>query len=397
MRFLHTGDWHIGRAVRGRSREGEHHAALQQVLTHAREQAVDCLLLAGDVFDTAAPSPDSERLAFDFFTELYGLGIPAVVIAGNHDHPRRFDALAPMLRPLRLHVRGHAAPSDAGGVVEVQSRDGKERAIVATLPWVQEREAVPYVQLREEVGATYTQYAEQVRLAMGSLARAFDPEAINILMAHLLVDGAAVGPGGGERELHMAMGIYGVQPQMLPPDAQYIALGHVHKAQAVRPSPPAWYPGSLLQLDFGEQRQDKGVNLIEAHAGLPVEVVQLPITAGRPLLDVGSPLYGVSLDDLPHHTARVGEAWLRVYVDVDGPVASLTDIVREALPNAVHVERIRPKAEDRPAPALSGLGPSELFAEFYRSPRGRGREPSDDTMALFRSLLEEDSRATTEA
>ncbi len=395
MKFLHTGDWHIGRAVRGRSRESEHHGALQQVLTHAREQAVDCLLLAGDVFDTAAPSPDSERLAFEFFTELYGLGIPAVVIAGNHDHPRRFDALAPMLRPLRLHVRGRAAPSDAGGVVELQSRGGEERAIVATLPWVPEREAVEYVQLREEVGAPYMQYAEQLRRAMAMLVRAFDAEAINILMAHLLVDGAAVGPGGGERELHMAMGIYGVQPQMLPPDAQYVALGHVHKAQAVRPSPPAWYPGSLLQLDFGEQRQDKGVNLIEAHAGLPVEVVQLPITAGRPLLDIGSPLHGVSLDDLAQHADRVGDAWLRVYLDVDGPVANLPYVVREALPTAVHVERVRPKVEGKPPAIPPGLGPGELFAHFYR--HSRGSDPSPSTTELFRHLLDEDSRAAIDA
>jgi exonuclease SbcD len=319
------------------------------------------------------------------------------MIAGNHDHPRRFDALAPILRPLRFHVCGQPAHADAGGVVEVPSRDGKERAIVASLPWVQEREAVPYVQLNQEIGGAYSQYAAQLRLAMNSLGRAFNPGAVNILMAHLLVDGAAVGPGGGERELHMAMGIYGVQPQMIPPDAQYVALGHVHKPQSVRDSPPAWYPGSILQLDFGEQRQQKSVNLIEAHPGLPVEVVQLPITAGRPLVDVGSPMHGVALSDLHLHAERSGDAWLRVFVDVDGPIADLPAVVRETLPNAVHVERLKTRPEERPAPAVSGLGPSDMFVEFYRSERGRGREPSQATMDLFRNLLEEESRETAEA
>jgi hypothetical protein len=84
-------------------------------------------------------------------------------------------------------------------------------------------------------------------------------------------------------------------------------------------------------------------------------------------------------------------------VDVDEPIANLPDIVRETLPNAVHVERLRPKSNDATAPLVSGLGPTELFAEFYRSARGRGREPSNDTMALFRDLLEEESRETAEA
>src|SRR2546426_6001136 len=138
MRFLHTSDWHIGRTIRGRSREAEHVATLAQVLTHARQQAVDCVLIAGDIFDTSAPAAESERIVYDFFSELYGAGIPAVVIAGNHDHPRRFDAIAPLLRTVRIHLLGEPREANEGAIFEVESRDGRERAIVAASPWVTE-------------------------------------------------------------------------------------------------------------------------------------------------------------------------------------------------------------------------------------------------------------------
>src|SRR5262249_32252732 len=115
MKFLHTSDWHVGRTVRGRSRDAEHIAALAQVLEHAKEQAVDCVLVAGDVFDTTAPTAESEKIVYDFFRELYGAGIPAVLIAGNHDHPKRFEALAPLLGGVRIHMVGEPKEPGAGG------------------------------------------------------------------------------------------------------------------------------------------------------------------------------------------------------------------------------------------------------------------------------------------
>ena len=398
MRFLHTSDWHIGRTVRGQSRHAEQEAALQQVLDHARAQEADCLLVAGDVFDTSAPSPESERLVYAFFRELHGAGIPAVVIAGNHDHPRRLDAIAPLLDSLRIHARGLPRGASDGAVVQVASRDGRERALVATLPWVNERDFVDFERLQGEAGAPLTQYADRMRSALDGLARAFEPDACNVLLAHLLAHDAVVGIGGGERELHMAMGLYGVRREALPAAAQYVALGHVHRPQAIKCATCAAYSGSLLQLDFGEREQAKSVNLVEVHARQPAQVTQLSVTAGREMVDLGSPEQGVALDELAQYRDIVDRAWFRVYVDVDLPVANLPQLVREVLPSAVHVERAR-KA-DEPAPAAEGresLGPVELFSKFYAGKLGRGHEPTPETLALFRHLLGEEEHATAEA
>jgi exonuclease SbcD len=215
-----------------------------------------------------------------------------------------------------------------------------------------------------------------------------------VAVAHLLVDDAMVGPGGGERELHMAMGIYGVQPNALPTAAQYVALGHVHKNQEVRCGTKAAYSGSLLQLDFGERQQDKYVNLVEIHARQPAQVTQLPITAGRKLSDIGSSVKGVNLNQLASYAERGEEAWYRVYVDLDIPVANLAQMVRAELPTAVHVERAKGYVEESAAPeTLEHLGPIEMFTRFYESSLGKERTPSAETLDLFRQLLTEEDHA----
>jgi DNA repair protein SbcD/Mre11 len=208
-----------------------------------------------------------------------------------------------------------------------------------------------------------------------------------------------VGPGGGERELHMAMGIYGVRREALPVAAQYIALGHVHKPQEIKCASCAAYSGSLLQLDFGEREQQKYVNLIELHARQPAAITQLPISAGRKLVDVGSPGRGVPLQALPQYRDQSDSSWFRVFVDIDMPVANLAQIVRGELPSAVRVERARAGAE-QPLEATESrqhLGPLEMFGNFYKSKLGRGHEPAPETLALFRRLLEEEEHAPTEA
>lgn len=398
MRFLHTSDWHIGRTVRGQNRLPEYEESLRQVLMHAREQNVDFVLVAGDVFDTSTPAPESERLVYSFFQELHGAKIPAVVIAGNHDHPQRWDALAMLLTGIDVHVIG-APVARIDATFRLPSRDGKEEAMIAALPWVTERAVVSWDSLQGEMGDPLMEYADKIGRLIAGLSSGFKAETCNILTSHVFVDGAFVGPGGGERALHLEKSIYGVNPQALTPatgrTAQYMALGHVHKNQTVLQSPRAEYSGSLIQMDFGDANQEKFVNVVEIHAGRPVsdkDIDHRPITAGREMVDVGSPEQGVLLTDLAKYAERNDHAWFRVYVDVDMPVPNLPQLVRETLPNAVHVERVN-KGSMEPSPdALErrSLEPFELFTRFYRSSFGRRIEPEAEVLTLFNSLLVEE-------
>src|SRR5262247_1949991 len=139
MRFLHTGDWHVGKTLRTRSRLDEFEAALDEVHRIAVEARVDAVLVAGDVFDSPAPPAEAEKLVYDFLARLLPERIACVLIAGNHDHPRKLAALSELLEGLRVHVRADVRPPGQGGVVRVPSRDGQEEAQVAVLPFVPER------------------------------------------------------------------------------------------------------------------------------------------------------------------------------------------------------------------------------------------------------------------
>src|SRR5262249_56284900 len=132
MRFLHTSDWHVGKTLKGRSRLDEHGAVLKEILNIAQQEKVDAILVTGDLFDSAAPPPDAERLVYDFFSDLCGLHLPAVIIGGNHDHPRRLRAIWEILSRLDIPVPPQPAPAGACGILKLQ-RNG-ESAHNSALP-----------------------------------------------------------------------------------------------------------------------------------------------------------------------------------------------------------------------------------------------------------------------
>ncbi len=212
---------------------------------------------------------------------------------------------------------------------------------------------------------------------------------VNVFLGHMLISGAMIGDGGGERKLQIGQN-FAVQAAALPEDAQYVALGHVHKPQQIAAAARADYAGSLLQLDFGEAEQERSVNLVELKPGLPPDVRRIAITGGRRLKNVTA-----RLADLPQMAAQQGDAYLRVTVELDEFVPALAQQVREWLPNAVDVTPPILPVDATPAhEALErhGLQPDELFARFYRTQRGTDAPP--ELVNLFKQLHAEAERAS---
>src|SRR5919201_6197052 len=112
MRFLHTADWHVGKSLRGRSRAEEFAAALGEVVGIARQENVDAVLVAGDLYEHRSPAPEADALVFEALVRLHEAGIPVVAIPGNHDSAPRLDALAKLLRPMGITVVPRVIPPD---------------------------------------------------------------------------------------------------------------------------------------------------------------------------------------------------------------------------------------------------------------------------------------------
>ncbi|HEX2425840.1 MAG TPA: exonuclease SbcCD subunit D [Actinomycetota bacterium] len=382
MRFLHTGDWHIGKAIRGRTRIDEHAAVLDEVVAMAVDRAVDAVLIAGDVYEHRAPPPDADAVVFDALLRLHDAGIRVVVIPGNHDSAPRLEAFGKLLRPLGVEVGARVLPPDRGGVVAVPSRDGSEVVEVACVPFVPERRFGDATALFDATEAWFASYAQGMGELLAAMAAGFSPGRASVVLAHLFTDGALVTPGGGERELTIGMA-YAVPPSRLPAHVSYIALGHVHLPQAVRGSPaPARFAGSLLQLDFGEAGQRKSVSIVDVVAGKPAKVEEVPVSAGRELRDVRG-----ALDAVLRQGAEAGDAFLRVFVETDGPIPGIADRIRAELPNALDVHLVYQRDDATPgAEPVSSLHPREQFVAYYRSQHSTA--PTPELLEAFDELLD---------
>ena len=383
MRFLHTADWHVGKPLRGRSRMDEYARALEQVAGIAIDRKVDAVLLAGDVFDSPAPPPEAEKLVYDFLARLLPERIACVVIAGNHDHPRK-------LGRARVPPRGPADPRPARGAAARPGRrrarspraTGRKRRRIAVLPFVPERRVVDACTVMDAEHKWYEAYSARIEQILAALVKGLPATSVNIVLAHLLVDGARVGTG--ERELHLGQ-VYGVNPQQLPSTVQYIALGHLHRPQEVLAPAKTRYPGSLIELDFGEQEQDKSVVVLDAQPQRPPSIELVPVTAGRRLRTVEG-----TLDDLQRLADERSDDYLRVRVKAEAPTPGLADRVKELLPNALDVTVDHPRdagAQPERGKGRGKLAPAQLFAAYYE--HRNQTPPPAELQKLFDAIHEE--------
>lgn len=370
--------------MRGRSRAAEHTAALSEIGTIARERAVDLVLVAGDIFDGAAPTAESEEIAWRALLGLAQSGARVIVIAGNHDHPRRLAAVRPLLDLGHVTVQSTLARPDGGGVIAVEA--GGMTARVVLLPFLSQRGIVTAQMLMEKDASDHVQtYADRYRKLTGALCDGFTDECINLVVAHATVVGARM--GGGEREAHTIFD-YAIPSQVFPASAHYVALGHIHRAQRIEAACPVWYSGAPLQLDFGEEGNEGGVLIIDAEPGLPARIERVALTSGRLLRTVRG-----SLDALEQYRDDLGDAFLRVVLE-ESPRAGLADEARALFPHAVDVS-IAPIASQGEIPAFSAealrASPADLFAAYLAAKKVK----DSALIELFAELMEAGLAADT--
>ncbi len=380
MKILHTADWHVGKTLRRRPRLEETANVLSDVVRIAADEEVDVVLVCGDVFDQFAPSAEAERVAYQTLLQLRETGSEVLVIPGNHDNAKRFAAIEQLTDAAGIRVVPEVRRPQAGGLIEIPSRDGKQIAQVATLPWVSERSLVGAEEMMGLEEDPNKAYAEELPRLLTVLCSSFDAGKVHLLAAHVFVGGARI--GGGERELTIG-DLFAITAASLPTTPQYIALGHVHRPQEVPAAAvPARYAGSLLQLDFGEREQEKSVVLVSVDPGKPAKTKTVALTGGRQLLDIAG-----TLEELREMQVDP-EAFLRVMLRCDGPAPGLAEEVREILPAALEVRLDYERAAGEHEPGEQGrLKPRELFERYYQT--RHGAEASKSLMGLFDELLEE--------
>ena len=382
MKILHTSDWHVGKVLKGRDRYDEHVAVLRSIVQTARDEDVDVVLVAGDLFETAAPTAKAQGLVMRTLLALREDGRHVVVIAGNHDNQGLLDAVyRPVLGELGLHVLGTPKRPDSGGLMTLRTRAG-ELINVAALPFLSHRYAVRAAEVLLHETAEHTlDYARRVAHIVALLTAGFTPEAVNVVMAHATLLGGR--RGGGERDVQTTLD-YELSASLFPATAHYVALGHLHRQQEIPGPCPIFYSGSPLAIDFGEEANDSVALVVTAAPGIRADATPVPVTGGRRLRTLRG-----TLDEVIAEGEQAGGAYLRVVLAEPGR-AGLGDLVREKLPNALEVmlddeHRPRPGTRGGDKPSRVGRSPLQLFSDYL------GEQNIEDPRIprMFAELLDE--------
>ena len=359
MKFLHTSDWHVGKTLKGTSRLSEQEAVLTEIVGIAQQHQVDAVLIAGDLYDAAAPSAEAQRILIKTLLALASTGAQVIAMAGNHDSPGMLDAYRPLAGHAGITLLGQPRAAGNGGVVTFTARGTGETVNVAVLPFLSQRWAIRAADLLTQTPAEAAgSYDQQIRELLAHLKTGFTPGAVNLVMAHLTVSGAV--HGGGERAAQTIFE-YWVPASAFGTEPHYVALGHLHRRQTLPAGCPVAYSGSPICVDFGEQDNVPVVVIVDAAPRTPASTTDVPVVAGRRLRTVRGTVAALSA-----RAAEFGDAFLRVYV-TEPARAGLRDEVLEVLPNALEI-RIDPEfavsasmSHAEPEPDRS---PGELFGDY---------------------------------
>ena len=414
MRLLHTADWHLGQTLHGIARDHEHARFLDWLLDTLDDRAVDAMIIAGDVFDGQNPPIPALGLFYRFLARARARrpGLDVVVVAGNHDSGSRLEAPSPLLTELGVRVVGGLPAGAADGpegafdpgrlVFPLHDSRGAVAARCVAVPYLrpadlpaidEEEAADPFI---EGVRRIYAAAAEAGR-------RAARPGEALILTGHCYMRGGALSEQS-ERKI-LGGNLHALPMDIFPEDAAYVALGHLHRAQAVGGREEVRYSGSPIPLAIDEEHYPHQVSIADFEGGRLVrrESLRVPRAVaihrlpggGRfaPPEAVFDALRGLALDEsLP----RDSWPFLELSVALPEPRPALRDEVAALLAGRpVRLVRLAVRltgsgetlAETAAARTdLAELAPEDVFRRLYR--RSHDGDPDPALVAAFHELVQ---------
>ncbi len=368
MRILHIADLHAGKTLGRVSRNPDLAYALEQVVSFARENSPDLVLIAGDVFDKANPDNESKEMIFDLFLRFRELKTDVVVISGNHDS---YDFMR--------SIRGLSKLAN----VHIFDRPNKENCIfelgdlgIACLPYPSERVLTP---AGEEAKKTYS---ELVGMFLRFLAEKVKNFKFKILLAHIFIAGSKF--TRTEKEATVTE-YFAVHPSSVSHTFDYVALGHVHRYQEVKGVPTrAFYTGTLYQLDFSEAGEEKAFNFLLLEDG-SVKVEKVPLSLKNPLF-VERIKQSEVLKRIGELKSRKGYVKLVVEVENRLTLPDLLDRLREEMgERLIRIEQVSEGEYTAKKEEIPDFNPLEIYREYYRNTHGS--ELPEDLERAFVELL----------
>jgi exonuclease SbcD len=383
IKLLHLADLHIGVENYGKidpatglhSRLVDYLDRLDEAIAIGLDAGVDLVLIAGDIYKNRSPNPTHQREFARRLNRLRSAGLPVFILTGNHDispslgrahSVEIFDALAVEGVTVADRPRLHTIPTRAGPLQ------------IIALPWVTRHSLMTREEMR---GASFAEIEYELRRRLERFvvdtAAKLDPNIPAVLAFHGSVDGAQM---GAERAITLGQDLVMARSVLAQPGVDYVAMGHIHKHQALGTVPPLVYPGSIERVDFGERDEPKGCVIVELERGSARW--QFHPLAARPFVSIEKDVRSSS-DPLGQVTTLIGrhdlrQAVVRVEVQATREQAALLreDDIRARLEQAgafvvaavtVAVERTSRRRYGAEPELMEGITPRRALELYLHS------------------------------
>ena len=394
MKILHTADWHLGKKSDDLNRYEEHKDVLQQIVKISRDEQVDMVIVAGDIYDTFVPSSEAENLFYKTISELSNNGNTAVVvIAGNHDDPKRLSNAAVFASKFNIYLVGdinniviakedcknkNIYPTECGkGYIKFKTQDGEE-AVVACLPYPT---YYRYNELKHEGDNINDKIKEWLKPAVSK----FSDKTINILAAHLLTYGKDMSHVESLEYTTISSTVSFVEKDVVNVDADYVALGHIHTMIRLDKQKAEYYSGAILNINFNENNDtDKYVLIADLEKGKEAEVKPVQLNCKKLVV-----FHSDSLQEIEMFCKVTRNEYVKVVYESNERLDFETlKGLRKRNPNLITFSVVNNNAiQERTRESKKDLTNSELFDKFVLDRTGKPANPR--VKELFLELMGE--------
>ena len=399
MRILHTGDWHLGKNLEGASRMDEQELFLNDFVDIVEKNKVDLVIIAGDVYDNSNPPARAEKMFYDTLKKLSKNGERLIlVIAGNHDNPERLVAAGPLAMEHGIIMSGtpktviqcgeygqHKVINSGEGFIEVEINN--EKAVILTVSYPSEKRLneVLYGEMDSDEDRVKT-YGERIKSLFDSLEKNYRSDTINLVVSHLFAMGSE--EGWSERSIQLG-GSYIVNGSCFPKEAQYIALGHVHKPQIVPgTNKKARYSGSPLHYNKKEINITKKCFIIDVKANEECVVNEIELKIYKPIEIWKCESISDAIDKCEENKDRNCWVYLEVKCDRyirEDEIKKMKGIKKDILEI---IPKLQSDEENESAVTIQEKSFEEIFREFYK--KERNIEADDEVVNLLLKLVSEE-------
>jgi DNA repair protein SbcD/Mre11 len=263
MKIVQTADWHIGKILHNQDLHDDIHLFFDWLLDYIKTENVDILMVSGDIFDLANPANRDIKSYYQMLYKLSLTNTKIIITGGNHDSVSHLDAPSHLLDVLNIVVIGGGRDDRNEMVLPCVNESGQVACVILAVPFLRDKDLRPTIKASEmntksEVisEAIKKYYDELVELAVSN----YGTEIPIIAMGHLFMQGAIT--SDSERDIHVG-NLEGLQSNIIHPDIDYMALGHIHKPQTIGDKAHIRYCGSPIFLDFSEREYEKRIIVIE--------------------------------------------------------------------------------------------------------------------------------------